>query len=974
MRRPGRAAQLPSEALLGARAPVMMKRYCVASFLMASLALASAGYAAPATGVAPPDAAEEQPVMRLNPSNRDYEIEVPLKLDGVRLGDVRIKITPQDKIFVDAKTLRTYLGKTVREEVLTAALAPPEGGGTAQVAGGVSVVGKKASGDASSSVMQLATQHIPAPEPGPLGDEPPSYLPLEVLGERGIRLRYDSQATELLIEPTVDQRRPGDISFVREGELESASMEQPAYVSAYLNIRAAASYVSQTSYGSTGVESPSFYLDGAARIGSFVLEGEGSFYTGDAKGFASCYFQDYVLYRRGTRLVYDLPEEAIRFRFGDLAPDYAGLQSSPDVLGVSATKTYATLQPGRSIRPTGARSFRIERPSTVEVFVGAAMIRRLKLGPGVYNISDLPLQSGANDIKLVIEDDTGARQTLDFTAFSGQELLSPGLSEWSASAGVKSLDRGIIGASAPAGGYFPSGTRSKGHSFYGQRDYYFDQPVVTGYYREGLTPALTASFDLQADDRVVMAGAGLVTQTRAGLFTGQLAASDWYSDGPGYAVRLGYGYDKFDWFGEYKAAFRMLAEWRSNSFSTVRTYTDGLAYMTPNYNASLSASYTQRLPYDITAGLSASYYLLLDDPAYRVQEGARWDTDFTVSRQLWDNVSGSLSIGYGRDDTSHYQTYYNQDGFRTYVRLAWTPDANSRAMASYDSRSESGRVSYTQNSETKGIGAWTATAEAASERNDQGGVNASASYTANRAEVTASHTAGLTGLAYNGSFNPYFTEERTSVGVATSFVYADGAWGMGRPVRGGFALVTPHKSLDGSPIAVGSADQIMAQSDFLGPAVVTDVGAYRQTRVPYDAPGAPAGYDLGSATFDLKPPYKAGYNLQAGSAYTVTAMGTLLDAQGEPLPLLAGTAREAGKENGRKVELFTNRAGRFGAQGLAAGRWIIEMPTEPEATRYVIDIPEGVIGLHKAGELKPSGAGPQQKPPVLEARASHEPA
>ena len=95
-------------------------------------------------------------------------------------------------------------------------------------------------------------------------------------------------------------------------------------------------------------------------------------------------------------------------------------------------------------------------------------------------------------------------------------------------------------------------------------------------------------------------------------------------------------------------------------------------------------------------------------------------------------------------------------------------------------------------------------------------------------------------------------------------------------------------------------------------------------------------------------------------------MGTLLDALGEPIPLLAGTAREANKENGRKVEMFTNRTGRFGAQGLAPGKWIIEMPTEPEPSRFVIEVPEGVKGLYNTGTLKPDGSAGQQKPPVIE--------
>jgi outer membrane usher protein len=86
-------------------------------------------------------------------------------------------------------------------------------------------------------------------------------------------------------------------------------------------------------------------------------------------------------------------------------------------------------------------------------------------------------------------------------------------------------------------------------------------------------------------------------------------------------------------------------------------------------------------------------------------------------------------------------------------------------------------------------------------------------------------------------------------------------------------------------------------------------------------------------------------------------MGTLLDATGAPIPLLEGSAHEASNPKGRKVELFTNRAGRFGAQGLAPGRWVIEMPAEPEPTRYVFDIPDGVKGLHNAGVLKPSSGG-----------------
>jgi outer membrane usher protein len=119
------------------------------------------------------------------------------------------------------------------------------------------------------------------------------------------------------------------------------------------------------------------------------------------------------------------------------------------------------------------------------------------------------------------------------------------------------------------------------------------------------------------------------------------------------------------------------------------------------------------------------------------------------------------------------------------------------------------------------------------------------------------------------------------------------------------------------------------------------------------------GYSLGKGGFDLKAPYRAGYALDVGSAYSVSAFGTLQDAGGEPIALLTGTATAAA-DQAKQVAIFTNGAGKFGADGLAPGRWIIEMATEGAATRFVLEVPEGTTGLFKAGVLKPS-AGDEAK-------------
>ena len=672
---------------------------------------------------------------------------------------------------------------------------------------------------------------------------------------------------------------------------------------------------------------------------------------GAPAGLTQAYYQDYVFYRHGTRLVYDLPEEATRIRFGDIAPDITGFQTAPDLFGLSVQQSYAQLQPGKSIRPTGSHSFSIERPSSVDIVIDGVLFRHIKLAPGNYNLSDIPLRAGANDVKLIITDDAGAHQTLEFRAFSGGELLQPGISEWSFNAGVKSYDRGAVQqAGSPANNALPSNVTVVGKSSaFQQREYLFDQPAVTGYYRTGVTTALTVETNGQADGRVAMGGAGFATETIYGLFTGDVSASASYAGGAGFAVQLGYGYDRFDWFGPYKSTLRLLGEYRSLDYETVGGFNTPIAY-----NTSLGATYAQKLPYEVTAGLSFSVYLL-DQPG----EGNRWQTDLSLSKQLMPDLTGSLSLGYGRDQSSQTAagSAYSQNGFQALVRLAWSPEPQTRTLASYDSRSQTADVSASRTSETQGVGSWTASADAMVQATGQDAVNGSVSYVANRADVSVNHSAGLAGIGYDGVSGIASTQERTSVSVASSVVYADGAWGVGRPVSNSFALVAPHRSLEGSPVIVGDANAPIAHSDFLGPAVIPNLAAYRQARLPYDAPEAPTGYDLGTAAYDISASYKSGYVLQAGSAYTVTAMGTLQDANGEPIPLLAGTAREANKPDGRKIELFTNRAGRFGAQGLAPGRWVIEMPTEFWAHALCHCRPRGDKGPLQRGCAQTIGRG-----------------
>jgi len=57
------------------------------------------------------------------------------------------------------------------------------------------------------------------------------------------------------------------------------------------------------------------------------------------------------------------------------------------------------------------------------------VVRQLRLDPGTYELEDLPLQAGANDVRLIITDDLGEQRTLSFTSYFDAVLLADGARE-----------------------------------------------------------------------------------------------------------------------------------------------------------------------------------------------------------------------------------------------------------------------------------------------------------------------------------------------------------------------------------------------------------------------------------------------------------------------------------------------------------------------------------------------------------------
>lgn len=763
----------------------------------------------------------------------------------------------------------------------------------------------------------------------------------------GLDVAFDKGAMELRLEAPAAQRAVTDLDLgPRRHAATGTALAQPAIVSGYLNVLAGVDH----RWGDvSGARDTSGRLDlfGVTRLWNVVIEHDAS-YDGDVDAFwcpagALCdYRHSAGLKRQRSRLVYDIPERELRIQAGDAEVLATGVQRAPDVLGLAIEKSPRKLRPGDGVRPVGRSSFRLDRAAEVEIVVNGAVVNRLRLRAGVYNLADLPLVTGANHVKLRIIEETGELRELDFTRFYDSSLLAEGASEWALAGGV------------------PSHLRDS------ERHYVTGEAFASGFYRYGISDRVTGEANLQADSLVVMGGLGVFGITPWGVLGLQGAASE-SELGPGYAVNATWSAVNFRGFvSHYSGASESLhlaAEYRSSEFRApgeILETASGILYPRYNYWLRLSASYTTPIWAGVTATWSGRYQFADEDAVILspyTLKGDRFGVDLTLSSALTPTLSGSVTAGYSNESYYFYDTRRDdQAELRAMVRLYWRPDEATRIATGFDTLTQEAQVTA-QRSVGGGIDRWETTVGLQSHgRTGHVSGTAGLSHTGNRADVRVFHSGGLEDLGF-ASRDARWQDQRTSARIGTSIAFVDGTIAAGPPIRGhGYAVLVPHESIRGKTVIAGTQEDIRARADGLGPGIVPDLPAYAPVSIPLDANDLPLGYSMGTGSFEAVAPYRGGYRIEVGSAYSVSAFGTLVKADGTPLPLTAGSAWPVERPE-KRVTVFTNRSGRFAADGLAPGIWRIEMETDGAPTLYEIEVPAGTEGLFKAGTLKPLGGG-----------------
>jgi outer membrane usher protein len=648
-----------------------------------------------------------------------------------------------------------------------------------------------------------------------------------------------------------------------------------------------------------GIVPPVSVIDGAVRVAGVVAEGE---------GYLSLRKDEPLFRRTGSRLVYDDLRDVIRFTAGDVIPFARSFQSTPTVAGISASRFYNILEPWREFRSTGSQSFTLFAPSMVETVVNGRSVERKLLQPGNYTLEDFPLAEGANDVRLLIQDEAGKQRTIEFNLYSNRQLLEPGATEFSTFAGV-----------------YSEPTRSGID--------YSRHWAAFGFVRKGITQQFSAGVNVQADAKAQQVGGEVLFGTDLGLIGFDLAVSRRTDGGDGYAGAASFEKVVQQLSATRSMSLRAVVEVRSARFAA-----PGALVEREPLALRASAGWSLTLGRDTYVSADAQYY------RDRVEKRSRYSA----------RLSGGLSITETMSLIGDLEWEKSRERNRGIIRIGIRKRLGFRgtAQADVDSRGHV-HTSY-QNSNGIGIGSWSGSVDV---DRTAGGTNLNAQGTllTNRLELGLSQFGGYSEDGHKVS------DMRTSLRAGTSIAFADGAFAIGRPIQQAFLIADPHRSLHGKTVRVDPQEKSEeARSGAFGGALDGTLSAYSPRTLIYDVPKAPPGYDLGAGNVQITPPYKAGYHLEVGSDYHLLVLGRLIGRDGEPISLLAGKAIDLKAPKRPAITMFTSRTGKFGAQGLRPGKWRIELPTEGGPTIYEIDIKDDPSGTVRLGDVHPVGRGSVQ--------------
>lgn len=153
---------------------------------------------------------------------------------------------------------------------------------------------------------------------------------------------------------------------------------------------------------------------------------------------------DHMVQRLNTTWSYSDPDAMRTYRAGDIATGALNW-TTPSRLGGIQIQNDFGLRSDIITYPVPSLSGSAALPSSVDVYVNNANRYSGNIPAGPFDLVDVPVVTGAGTVQVVVRDATGKEVVTSADYFASQDLLKPGLSDYSAEVGFARTNFGQAG-------------------------------------------------------------------------------------------------------------------------------------------------------------------------------------------------------------------------------------------------------------------------------------------------------------------------------------------------------------------------------------------------------------------------------------------------------------------------------------------------------------------------------------------------
>ncbi|MBU4486206.1 MAG: fimbria/pilus outer membrane usher protein [Candidatus Delongbacteria bacterium] len=678
---------------------------------------------------------------------------------------------------------------------------------------------------------------------------------LTELKEKGFEAVFDEDILyfQLAIPPEFRKRNSSNFGLNRVPESINYAT-RPNSFSSFVNIRASEEFFYNNNYPVNDLRRPFISnFDGAVNFKNFVIEGSAD------------YNETTQWQRGGVRVVYDRPDQMIRYYAGDITYPTDGFRTSVPIGGFGFSKDF-NLQPYFTIKPVSNTEVMILRRSTVEIYNNNILVNRSEVEPGPFNFKQASIGRGLSNVTVKITDDLGEENVIVLDDYYNHQQLETGLSQYSFNFGFES--------------------KRVGRTY----EYNKEKPVLSFFYRIGLNKMLTASFNSQLKKDRYLFGIGNIFGTKFGSFNVDYAVNTAGFSKFDYAAGTTYSYFNNDHVkNPYGRQWCASFDYKTGNFGYLNDLQSG-----NNDEFLFSGSVGQRVVENLSASISGSYNIGKDSYLYSLGTGYRFFRALNVScRLIYDNLYGDnewkgyIGFYYSLDPNNNFSTSYNTTNPDRSINWSYRPSDYNFDNSLSVGNSEDTRISISDR----------------------------VSYSGNRGSVSIGHE-------YNENYDNNFTHT-TSMNIRTGVAFVDGVFGLSRPVSNSFAIIRPDSLLRKYTAGINKtmSGSFQYQSGILGPAVFSSLSPYIVKDFYIHLPDLPIGYVVTGTDQVLLPSYKSGFLIDIKAEDFVFVKGRLVDENGEPVIRKVIKIKSCDNSSMETKTAFTNNGGYFYISEMKKGNY-----------------------------------------------------